>query len=75
MACLEICYLDRFHFMLENCRCTNQLIEAQHHRRYNEDQEEQLSNTSQHIENYNDIATNKTSQFLLPLLKAKNMGK
>ena len=56
--------------MIENFRCTNQLIEAQHHQRYKADQEEQLSYTSQHIENYNDIATQQNKSNLLPLLRA-----
>ena len=55
--------------MLENFRCTNQLIEAQHHRRYNEDQEEQLSNTSQHNENYNDIATQQNKSIFITFVK------
>ena len=55
--------------MSENFRCINQLIEAQHHRRYNEDQEEQLSNTSQHIENYNDIATQQNKSIFITFVK------
>ena len=55
--------------MKEHFRCTNQLIEAQHHRRYNEDQEDQLSNTSQHIENYNDIATQQNKSIFITFVK------
>ena len=61
--------------MSENFRCTNQLIEAQHHRRYNEDHEEQLSNTSQHNENYNDTATQQNKLIFFTFVKGLKYGK
>ena len=46
----------------------NQLIEAQFHQRYN--QEEQLSNISQHIINFNDIATQQNQSIFITFVKA-----
>ena len=61
--------------MIENFRCTNQLIEAQHHQRYKEDQEEQLSYTSQHIENYNGIVTQQNKSIFITFVKGLKNGK
>ena len=44
-------------------------MEAQFHQRYNEDQEEQLSSTLQHIENYNDIATQQNKSIFITFVK------
>ena len=55
--------------MKENFRCTDQLREAQFHRWYDEGQEKQLSITSQHNENYSDIATKQNKSIFITFNK------